>query len=361
MRSQDALEGLLDLCDQIRLLHERALRSWPGEDSPPAADETRHRVRGLRRDYLEALPSLRERPRALDLSDPELLLLALLFHRRLTGLPAALTGGDAVAILGQAGFERTRILEFLGPRAPLRRQGWLRAETQGGGFDPLDTRLTPSAEALALFWPGGKAGAERPPAPAAETRPYADEAEYLWELHRWRNLCIRRAEALFEPDGMNGLSPAAEHSALVEQTRAAHLQVRARLAATPGGPRFQIEQFRRSHGLGADEMLVTLHLLFAEVLEGDAWISGVECLRILASHRNEVFTKREVVGPRGRLRRRGILLVPEDQLPPGKGALCEMSLADWASEALLAGVGDGVRLAREEIERFLEGGEEPSS
>ncbi|RMH05025.1 MAG: hypothetical protein D6702_01590 [Planctomycetota bacterium] len=340
-----ALEGLLQLCDRIGELQARNA----GPDAEAAAS-TRAEVREIRSRFFAELPSLRRHPAAGSLDDAELLLLALLFHRRLAGATDPVTGGSLVALLRHAGFPRTHALAALGPDGRLRRERWLHATRQARGHEPIDTWFSATPAALSLFWSPGEADdAERPPAP----RPYRDEEELLWDLLRWRNLCLARAESLFPADGSIG-GPGPRFRQQRESARAALVELRRRLQITPGGREFRLERFRRGHRLGADQLLVAVHLLFSELIEGEPFISALECLRVIAENRTDLFAKRRTIGPNGRLRATGIVVAAEHP-ELAKALATDLSLADWAAEEMLAGIGLPPRFDAGEIDEFLNG------
>lgn len=351
--NRDALEGILELCDQIRDLQERSLRD-PEADAVRGA-ERREQLRDLRSGVLPNLRSLLESPRAQNLTDIELLALALLFHRRLAGITDPPFGGELVALLHQAGYSRTQALAALGPRSSLRRDGWLQAQAEGRASDPTDLRLLLAAEAGELFWPGEGDGdpAEVPPAPAA---PYGAEEECLWDLHAWRMLCLQRAEALLEGDGTPN-APSPRLRLLRHEARNALMRIRARIAATPAGAEFRIERFCRQHRLTSDELLVVVHLLFCELVEGEPYISALECLRVIAESRTDLFRKRRVVSPKGRLRQFGILVGRDENAEYTKALAMEVSLADWAADEITAGAARTPRLDDKELDDFLRGDE----
>lgn len=353
MTSQrDALEGLLDICDQIRSLQERASRSPESKDERQV-ERMRDRVRGLRDEVYSAMPSLLGgRGSAKTLADAELLVLALLFHCRVTGREPALVGSQLVALLDQAGFPRSDSLGlFAGDRALLS-QGWLRADHVGtGAHYPLDSRFHPSLEALDLFWPSETAGEEAVVRPAdGPVRAFRSEEELLWELYRWRNLCMQRAGALFDNERPEA-APTPRYRTLRREARATLVRVRARLKATHDGTSFRVERFRREHALNFDEMLLVVHYLFGELVEGEPYLPALECLRMVAETRGDLFRKRRLVSRSGRLRREGILRAAGEEFD--KALATDLSLADWVADDILAGMGRSLRLQEEDLDDLL--------
>ncbi|MEE3267398.1 MAG: hypothetical protein VX229_00920, partial [Pseudomonadota bacterium] len=74
---------------------------------------------------------------------------------------------------------------------------------------------------------------------------------------------------------------------------------------------FGLEKFRKQYQLGIEHQLILMHLLFSELVEGEPFISAIECLRVVSGTRRDLFGKRSLVGPRGRLRREGIVQAME--------------------------------------------------
>ena len=349
--SRNPLEGLLEICDQIRELQAK----HSGGALQPEAAATHERVRALRDTLFAALPALHSHPRAATLRDSEVLALALLLHRRLAGRNEAAAGSELVALLRQAGFTRSEGLEILAPEGPLRRDGWLFAKTKLRGFDPLDTWFSATPAALGLFWTRGPVLSAESQAPRHAPRAYRSEEDCLWDLFDWRQICLQRADALFPSDAGSAESSGHLHE-LQREARAALLRIRERLQLTQGGDSFQVEVLRREHKLGPDHMLLMAHLLFCELVEGEPFISAVEGLRVVAETRSDLFRKRRLVSPRGKLRRSGIVIAAESG-EYNKELASDLSLADWATEELLKGMRRPPQFDDRELDEFLRGNE----
>lgn len=355
MPTHDPLDGLLAICDEIRKLQDRS-RRHPGIPDGSRVDRMRTRVQSLRTDVFCALPGLIQNARGSALDDAELLVLALLFHARVSDRDSALTGSQLVALLSQAGFGRTEVLALLDPAGELIRSGWLRIERRpGDGHYPLDAAFHPSLVAMDLFWPSLAEDQEPPARPDQPAQPYCSEEECLWDYYRWRNLCIQRAGALFDPERSDAM-PAPRYRALRREARAALVRTRARLSATPSGREFRLERFRKEQGLGSDHMLLVLHLLFAELVEGEPYLSALECLRLVAETRSDLFRKRRIVSRHGRLRREGLLKAASEEFE--KALATDLSLSDWVADDILAGFARSPRLAEGELDDLLRGEEE---
>ncbi|MCH2111561.1 MAG: hypothetical protein MK213_01780 [Planctomycetes bacterium] len=347
------LEGLLRLCDQIDSLQARKL---DGKPDVAGTDTMRTLVASLRDEIYSQLPSLREHAAAANLSDAELLTLALLFHRRLSGDDRMVDGGSLIGLLGLAGYDRSQTLDLLKADGRLRTEGWLLSQAQVRAFDPVDTWFAATSAAFSLFWMHApQTSSVKKQEESGTLFAYRDEEEYLWDLYGWRNMCMTRAEALFPAD-MPGGAPSPRFRTLRQDARTALTRVRRRLAMTPEAPQFQLEQFRHQHKLGMDHQLIVVHLLFSELVEGEPFISAIECLRVVSETRHDLFHRRGMVSPRGRLRRTGIV-IGNDPGDLAKALATDLTLADWASDELVSKLGGPPRLDDRELDDFLRGDE----
>ena len=350
MTDRTALDGLLEFCDRIRDEQE-------DDDGAVQGAEALEHVERMGRRLFPKLPGVQAQPAAAELDAHELFVLALLLHHRMRDGAEPLEGARLLQILLRTGFPRSEAMTLLGPAHALRVEGWLKTELPEGGFDPLDAIFLPSPRALQLFWPGtlpareaGDSAADEPG--GDEPRAYRDEAEYLWDLHGWRNLCILRADAAVEVDARS-LRPSARNRMHRRRARQRWLRIRRRIGATENGRDFALERFMREHGLGPDHVLLMVHLLFGELLEGEAAIPAAEALRLLAETRDDILRKRPTIGPDGQLRQLGILHAEGEDY--AKMSLAPLALADWAVDRILAGVRRRPQWDEREFQDFLNG------
>ena len=345
------LEGLLQICDRIDQLQSRSVNGKPDPQEETLAAE---KVRALRAEVFDQLPAIASHGGAKNLSDIELMLLSLLIHRRLLGDDRMMDGGSLVGLMHFAGYRRDETLQILDPAGRLRTGGWLHHQTHARGFDPIDTWYSTTAASLSLFWDKNPAATPPPLADGNEfSRPFLDEEEYLWDLYGWRNMCLARAEALFPADTPGG-HPSPRFRPLRQDARAALMRMRRRLAQTKQAKSFRLEKFRHEHKLGMDHQLVLLHLLFSELVEGEPFISAIECLRVISETRHDLFRKRRLFRPNSRLRREGIVLGVEHADNP-KVMAADLTLADWVTDELVSDLGGPPRLDKKELDDFLQG------
>ncbi|MHC4379840.1 MAG: hypothetical protein ACYSU1_01955 [Planctomycetota bacterium] len=354
MQDRSPLDGLLEVCDRLREIQDQMARgARPGEQTLADLQED---VAGLEKKVFRLLPGITGEPSTADLDANALLVLGLLFHRRVSGDAEALSGAGLCGLLMRGGMPRTTALELLSAGSLLRLGGWVLCEASTHGFDPLDSFFLPSSGAMNLFWPNAKTEEAPEEVEARDTpQPFVEESEYLWEIGAWRQVCLQRAEALFEVDPITGLS-SDRLQALREHAHARWVEIRRRLAVTPGGREFGLERLAASHKLGPDHILMVAHLLFAETLDVELYLAPGECLRVVADHRDDLLRKRRMVSAQGRLRREGLILADGEE--SAKMLAVPLCLADWVVERVLQGVGRSLKWNQQELEEFLRGDNE---
>lgn len=363
MQDRTPLDGLLEVCDQLRDLQDLASRG--ARLSEESLHKTRQQVSSLGEQVYPQLPGIQQTPEADALCQQSLLILALLFHGKISGSPEAYSGIQLCGLLMRAEFSRSATLDLLGPTGPLRTEEWVQCETTNHGLDPLDSYFRPSSKALNLFWTKKEAELAGDATPSASERsesasheipqPFSDEGEYLWEIGAWRHICMQRAGALFETD-LIAEEPSPRLPGLREIAHAKWVDLRRRLAVTPGGRDFGLERLAASHKLGPDHILLIAHMFFSETLDVDLYLSPGECLRLAADHRDDLLQKRHLVSAQGRLRREGLVVADGEE--SAKMLAVPLCLADWVIERILAGVGRSLKWNQQELEEFLRGDDE---
>lgn len=358
MESTSPLDGLLDVCDQLRALQDHVSRG--GVPSHELSERTLAQAATAQESVLPALPGVQADPRGAALRGPELLALALLFHRRITLAREGISGDELIGLLTRAGVPRTDAMQMLTRSGVLRLGDWVETCRDSESFDPLDTLFTCSREALELFLPTSGHGelensadeqdeqSEEREALAAQ--PFATEEDYLWAMFSWRRACQRRAEALFEVDlTTSRLSPRLQK--LRERAHRRYVMLRRRLRRTPESRDFGLVSLAREYRLGADHLLIVSHLLFAEILDGEFMMPPMDCLRLAAGQRDHLFHQRRLLQPNSLLRREGIVVTEGEENQKLMGT--PLSLADWVVDRALAGVGQ-LHFAPQELEEFLD-------
>ncbi|MFK5955654.1 MAG: hypothetical protein QM477_04320 [Planctomycetota bacterium] len=357
------LDGLLEVCDQLRELQD--LTSRGARLSEESLRKTRLQVETLGEQVFPLLPGIQQLPAADELDTHALLVLALLFHGKISGSSEAFSGIQLCGLLMRAELPRSLTMELLGSQGLLRTQNWVHCEETTQGFDPLDSYFRPTPKALSLFWPIKELENEASSQAIDESSagktvrdlpvPFSDEGQYLWEIGAWRQICMQRAGALFEVDPITE-EPSPRLQELREMAHAKWVDVRRRLSVTPGGREFGLERLAATHKLGPDHMLLIAHMFFAETVDIDLFLSPGECLRLAAAHRDDLLQKRHLVSAQGRLRREGLVVADGEE--SAKMLAVPLCLADWVVERVLAGVGRSLKWNQQELEEFLRGDDE---
>jgi len=363
LHDRTPLDGLLEVCDQLRNLQDLASRG--ARLSEESLHKTRQQVDSLGELVFPMLPGIHQNPAVDELTPQSLLILALLFHGKISGSSEAFSGIQLCGLLMRADLPRSTTLELLAADGSLRAQEWVQCEVTSQGFDPLDSYFRPTPKAINLFWLPAVASTEENPQPATPTegnqsardlpRPFSNEGEYLWEIGAWRHICLQRTGALFEVD-LIADEPTSRLQELRESAHAKWVDLRRRLAVTPGGRDFGLERLAASHKLGPDHILLIAHMFFAETLDGEIFLAPGECLRLAADHRDDLLQKRHLVSAQGRLRREGLVVADGEE--SAKMLAVPLCLADWVVERILAGIGRSLKWNQQELEEFLRGDDE---
>jgi hypothetical protein len=162
---------------------------------------------------------------------------------------------------------------------------------------------------------------------------------------------LKRTAALFDID-----PDQPQHPQTLERRETARncwMGIRQRLARTPQSREFGLEKLAADFRLGPNHVLIVAHLLFAEILDAELYLSPMECLRLVAERREDAFTLRSLVAPKSRLRREGIVL--SDGEDSAKMLAVPLSLSDWVVERVLAGLGRSPKWSQQDLEDFLRG------
>jgi len=168
--------------------------------------------------------------------------------------------------------------------------------------------------------------------------PYADGADHLADWHHlaWNYRC--RATLLFGEERMDPLTaegPAtladANHAIDVQRERMV-----ARLMATPDRQQLPTLDFQRRYGLGELEMVLVATLLYHPILADAATTSVALCAKVVAARESDLLDTAALCGPRGALRRHGLVRFVDPDLDEA-GGVGAVALTPTAEAELLAG------------------------
>ncbi|MCB9880585.1 MAG: hypothetical protein H6832_13865 [Planctomycetes bacterium] len=340
MAQQVELQRLLDLCDEIRVLRRRIM------DSALDAEVVARLKRRSKTKWKRLATDLASQPfhgslRALlvGLDAQHFVLIATLLRRYLRAQAPCVEGRALLASIFDSSFELLSGFELLLPEAPLRANGIIILEdddeTDDAGEEALlDARFRLSDTAVDAFLEelGFKSGRK----PGRRLRAYASQEEYLIDLKILHNLYRARAKRLFAADTWWRLRGQAEdrgQKAVDRQILRVLRQIDRRLERSPASLRFPVRQFQLEHGLALDETLVVMHLLFLEMLEGNPYADVVSLIQLVSSSEEDLFAKRELFAPHGKLR--SLEIVELDQMLEGRELTSECHLGNWVMDRIL--------------------------
>ncbi len=339
-------KSILGLCDEAE---ELRAKSRENPESAPAtvrseARRRRHEMRDLlekelTRGLLANLPG----ERRLSLDEAEIV--AVLLRRYVDPRSPWLTGRELLDRVADDTFSKLRAISLLAPDAPLRASGLMAVERAPRGADPLDARFRLSEGAATLFL-------DSPTAPpvrrrAKKIRPYRSNREYLLDLRDLAEYCRRRAHAIFGPPDAEGYRPNREERRhIAKKIRSIAARIERDLKATDGREVFPMVQFQNEFALTAEETIVIVDLLFAELFEGEMSLEVVELLQLVSRNEEDLLRRRRMFVPEGALMRRG--LVVADDGDDERETTGRVSLARWVFDRILGDEIQGRAIAPDE-------------
>jgi hypothetical protein len=290
------------------------------------------------------------------LSGTEVLLLLLLFNRRVRRRDPSSSGRDLLEAATPQGADVIQAAKLLHPDAALLRAGLV---TGGGGaaeevFD-AEFRIGDRAyTALYRAFHGLEADLQDPD----PTAPYPNGMEHFLDLRLLSDLAKRRAAKLFPMSswGEWGGDEDRDPDELSERCAKLREIITAREKATPESVRLPIVVLRNEHGLGEDEELIVVTLLQHELFAARTTIELVELVRLVAASEAEAVRKRVIVAPESKLRQSGLIASEEE--PLGKDLFASAWLPPGIAERLLGALDPKGAIGSEErtsFRRYLEG------
>jgi len=338
---QGGLRKLLDLADELRALRKKI-------QDPALKNEAVQRLRRRSREKLRHLASelgaFRFRGSlglVLKKLDPEhFLLLATLLRRYLRSVSPYVEGRALLSAVFETSFELLKGLELLQPESVLRREELVLVDQAEEGTEDslLEARFRLADAVVEAFLE--ELGLRSSPKRVAR-KGYSNHREYLLDLKVLHNLFLTRSQRIFSTDSwwrVRGAAGDRANLALNRRIRAAENRIETRLSKTPGAADFPTQQFFLEFGLGKEEVLVVLHLLFLEFLEGNPYADVVQLIQLISGSEEAILRNRELFLPHSTLRKSGILEVEE--MLDGRELTGEAHLADWVIDRML---GTGIR------------------
>jgi hypothetical protein len=338
---QGGLRKLLDLADELRALKKKIQDPALKND---AVQRLRRRSREKLRHLASELGAFRFKGTlgvVLKKLEPEhFLLLATLLRRYLRSVSPYVEGRALLAAVFETSFELLKGLELLQPESVLRREELVLIDQADEGTEDglLESRFRLADAVVEAFLE--ELGLRS--TPRKRTRKgYANHREFLLDLKVLHNLFLTRSQRIFSSDSwwrVRGAAGDRANLALNRRIQATEARIEARISKTPEADEFPLRQFFLEFGLAKEEILVVLHLLFLEFLEGNPYADVVQLIQLISGDEESVLRNRELFLPHGMLRKAGILEVEE--MMDGRELTGEAHLADWVLDRML---GTGIR------------------
>jgi hypothetical protein len=342
-----AILGLVDEVEELRSRLKDSAVGGPGS----VRSEIRRRRAELRNllDKEIRSGSLSEVPgeRKLSIDDAEVL--AILLRQYVDPVTPWLTGREVLARLTDDTFTKLSLIAVLGASSTLRAAGIVTTGRQKGGHDPLDVRFR-LADAVASFFygPGDGAEVEKPRKAPREPQPYLSNREYLLDLRALAEYCRRRAHAIFgSPDPAEPRPTRVERRHIEKRIRSIARHIEQDLVATKNPVRLPMVAFQKEFALTAEETLVVVDLLFAELFEGEPSLEAVELLQMVSRDEEDLLRRRKMFGPESALLARGIV-VPREHPDEERETPLRLGLADWVKDRVLGEDTAGREIAPDE-------------
>ncbi|MAE75323.1 MAG: hypothetical protein CMJ85_00410 [Planctomycetes bacterium] len=341
MAEQGELQRLLDLCDEIRAIRKKI-------QDPGLTAATLSRLKRRSREKLGSLAAdlggIRFRGSLKGLFEglePEhFLVLATLLRRHLRSSTPAVEGRVLLAAMFDSSFELLRGLQLLHPASVLRSNGLILVESEDEGeadADLLDCRFCLAAEVVDAFLE--ELGC-RPTVRGQQLGGYQNQEDFLVELKHLHNMHRARAKRVFSPESWWRLSGAwSDRAQRAVSRRILSLEKRIewRLRQTADAEEFPIQKFCIDQGLTKNELLIVLHLVFVELLEGNPYADVVALIQLVSGSEEEFIANRRLFAPESTLRRRDIIEM--DQMLEGRELTSECYLGNWVLDKALGPVG----------------------
>lgn len=349
-------KALLDLVQEIDELTSRvrAAADKPAERRRAAARRSKslRRLRGaLSRGSDPFRAALGGLAAASRVPQSDLVIVVALFNRRLRRSDPSTQGRELLEMVSSRGDLAGRA-KSLHPDAPLVRAGFVETDAFApehvfdAGFRLNDDvfKLLYRAYHGLLFDPS----AFDAPRPA----PFTAGSEHLLACRGLVELAKRRAARLFPQSGWSEACTD-EERAPEELDRLFNVQselLKAREDVTPESVRLPIVALRREFGLTGDEELIIVALLLQELYSNRSALELGELLRLVARDDADLLRRRGVVGPAGKLREAGLVVVEGES--EGKDLLASAWLPPWLVERLLGSGAPPRAIGAEERKQF---------
>ncbi|MFQ5503333.1 MAG: hypothetical protein ACE5F1_00890 [Planctomycetota bacterium] len=280
------------------------------------------------------------------------LILATLLRRHLRSVSPFMEGRALLSSVFDTSFELLQGLELIQPDSYLREHDLIVAEhTEEQEAELLECRFRLSDSAVEAFLEETGVRAKARPKQAIG---YHNQREYLVELKLLHNLYLARARRMFSAESwwrLRGAEADRAGRALDRRIRRFERGIAARLERSEDVAEFPIRRFIIEMGLSKSEVVIVLHLLFLEMLEGNPYADTVALIQLVSSSEEELLANRALFAPGASLRRRDI--VDLEQMIEDREMTSECRLNNWVVERILGDEGRSPISADEKLNFHL--------
>lgn len=279
--------------------------------------------------------SLSEVPGDQKINIDEAEFLVVLLRQYVDSATPWLTGRELLDRVSGDSFTKLGLISVLSSNSTLRTAGIVVTERPKNGHDPLDLRFRLADPVAQFFYDPGSEEKPKAKKAARTAQPYRSNREYLLDLRALAEFCRRRAHAIFGPPDPEGQKPTrGDRRRIDRKIRNIARHIEQDLLATPSPERLPMVGFQKELALTAEETLVVIDLLFAELFEGEPSLEVVELLQMMSRDEEDLLRRRKMFGPESVLISRGIISkreVHDDE----REAPARMVLADWVKDRIL--------------------------
>lgn len=339
-------KSILGFCDEAEELRARTRDSGDSGNSSLHGEIRRRRTeirtlleKELRSGSLAGVAGERK------LTVDEAEILAVLLRRYVDPRSPWLTGREILDRIADDSFSKLRAASLLSAEGTLRTESLIAAEKPSRGADALETRYRLSEVAASLFFePQPRASERRAP---RRSRAYRSNREYLLALRDLAELCRRRAHAIFGAPDSEGYRPGRDEVRQIERRiRTAATRLEQDLRATPEREKFPMVAFQSEFALTAEETLVVVDLLFAELFEGEPSLEVVELLQLVSRTEEDLLRRRRMIAPDSALVQRGVVVLEESE--EERDTTGRVYLSHWVIDRILGDDSVGRAIAPDE-------------
>ncbi len=335
------LKRLLDHYDQLGTVRERlAEKRADAVASLKLRAQSRQKIEAIGKD-LQDLPvqsALGDLLQRYQVDKYQFVVLLALLRRRLTNDNPYLKGRELLGLLFDSSFDILRSSAMLEPTATLLSAGMIVPDVRDEEEDDdlLETPFKISDRVFRLVRNTFLAHRNlKLPGKETKSRPYRGNLSYVLDMRRLSLLYRKRASRIFQFDYWEdvGLGTAESVTALNQQIRRFRDRIQAALGLTTKAPEFPLIGLVREYGLGEEETVILITLLFQEMLEGSAFLDAVDLLKLVSASEEDLLRKRSFLGKRGLLIRHN--LVALEEMVNDKELTAEVYMPNWVVNRIL--------------------------